>query len=853
MRLLASAAVLLASFGSVGVCQESRPPAARAKRTRRTVDDTGMRLESIAYDLMYSRMEGDEIAYVFRNPVLRAGDVVVEAERGVLILDAEEYSRQVATSEPSGDPLKPGPALPPTAGRDLYADADLAARTGGPVAKGPVLDLQEVPFRAALRTLFFDGDVHVRRGDRSTVGGAAFLVDVAAGRVLVVDGQLRMDLDNPARPLSLLARARLIRQEASGVTSLTDCEITSCEFAVPHYHVRSRDLELRSVSRQEVFVNSRDNRLTLTDVGSIPLPDLAVYSSDFRYLPLEQAAIGLSRRDGFFVRTLWGREFREFGEQFNEAIGVTGKFKGHWSVNLDWMSRRGPGIGGTVTYETEGVYKGEATAYLLRDHGENSQFLSTVYREDLTYRGMFHTTDRIFASKDTWLDVEISKLSDANFLPEFYPNVFKTEKYWENLVYYRTAGEEASLTSLFKTEFNEFRPNFETGVERGGPPPSETLSFPNVDGRFYPAPVADLPLPAGLFGEAAERPLELVYSGAVFGGYLERYFSQADYQPSFQPAPLDVSNQRALEFTTVHEISAPFSFGVAKLVPFFEFRATGASNSLPSSGVATGLGEDPDSISQLLSTAGARLGSHLEGDAGPFRHTVDTRIEYRNSFDETESGDRFIPFYDTKQPGVQEVLLLDLRNRFSMRDSDTLENLTFADLRVAVPYFVNADRDNGGDSWGPMRVDFRFDLGPRFVVPDFRLRYRSVIDPNDASRLKSDFSVLVSPFGPELDLSVSYRETPNSYEALAVGASYRLDRKWYVDFIEQYDFLAEQSIQTKVALRRYEHDWALEVAFGYDTSDNELSITFSVIPLATGGDRPRDRFVAPTTTFRGFY
>jgi hypothetical protein len=810
----------------------------------------------ISYDGLYTRVEGAEYVFIFRNPEYRDGELVITAERGVAFFGAEEYTRAILaeSQKKDGDGLRPGPNLPPTVGRDVLREAKRRIESNSPIARGPTLDLTEFPFRAALRALYFDGDVRVRQGNKSSVAAGAVLVDVAAGRVLLVDGALRFDLNANNRPLALLARARIVRQEISGETHLSDADLTTCEFAVPHYHVRSDDVSIHAVSRDEVFVAATNNRLDLAGPGSVPIPDLALYSTDLKFFPIESIAAGASGRDGLFLRTQFGREFTDLGDGFNQALGIDGKFKGHWSANLDFMSKRGVGVGGSIEYQTSGAYRGETKFYALNDHGENIGFLSDVYKESESLRGQFHTINRVYAgSPRSWIDLELSYLSDPLFLPEFEPSKFKTEKYPETVAYYRTAGDSLSLSALAKTSLNEFQPIVEEGVQKGGVPPSETFAMPFIDGRFYQSPILALPVPGGIAGPGAERPLELYYRASADTGLLERHFSQAEYNPSFTPPPIDPLDQRAAVATTAQELSLPFSLGVAKFIPYFEARGTAESQSIPTSGLATGLGSSPDNVSQFLGTAGARIGTHLEGDAGSLRHSIDFNANYRNQFDASTPGDEFIPFFGIPGQNELEVIEFDLRNRLSWRDRDTRERLTFADLRITIPYYPNPARDNKGNDLGVLRPDFRFDFGPQFVVPDLRVRFRAQLDPYTFDTNKSDTVAIVSPFGPEVDFSLAYRQARGDYEAFAAGASVRIGRKWDLDVLEQYDFQTNESIAQRISLRRYEHDWALEVSFTFDTSDNFKSITFSIIPLLGAGDRPRDRYVVPTPTFRGFY
>jgi hypothetical protein len=825
--------------------QDSRPADARRQNA-----PAGLQQGSLSFELAYSRVEGDEYIYILRAPELRSADAVVTAERGVLILDGEEYKKLV---QQGGDPLKPGPSIPSPRERDLLAEARRRARDTA-VARGPALDLKEAPFQEALRALYLEGDVRVRAGaDRASTASAIFL-DLTSGRLLMIDGAVRYDVESGGRPLSIAVRAKLIRQDLSGVSTFSDAELTTCEFAVPHYHIRADELSLTWVSRDELLIDTTESKLVFDQSASIPLPDASLFSSDLKYLPIEAISTGHSRRDGTFLRTRWGRDFKDLGKELNESLGIDGPFRGHWAIDVDVLSRRGPALGGELEYETQGSYRGRTWGYYLSDRGTNRGFLSNVFEEHEATRGILQTQNRFVTGDRSWLDLELTANSDPLFYPEFFPGDFKRQKYNENVIYYRTAGDTLSFTGLAKTSAPAFEPVVETGVFSGAPTPSETDAYPFFDGRFHPAPIAQFPVPAGISGAAAGRDLDLIYHGRANFGLLERHYSDGSLSAAFPaPPPIQALDQRAVRFDTSHEFSAPFSLGLGKIVPYFEARETLTDRSVPFPAPPFGLGTSEENLSRALLTAGLRAGSHLERDFGGIRHLVDVLIDYRDQFDATERSTRFIQFDAVDALDRRAHIDFDLRNRFSLKDSVSGARWTFADLRAVIPYYPDPQRDNGGDTVGSIRTDARFDFGPRFAIPDFRIRSRTLFDDDDHRTQKSDSTVIASPFGPEVDFSVAYRESRSDYRALAMGLSSRIGRKWDLDVIEQFDFVDNRAIQQRVALRRYSHDFAIEISFTFDTNDNSQSISVAILPLLGGRDRPRDRFFVPEPLLRGFY
>lgn len=806
----------------------------------------------LRYEKAYTVVDGDELEMILRDVRFQTRGFVISAQRGVLFVGAEEYvDAMMSLREEAAKALEPGPESPSVSSRDLRAEAEKRMDAAS-LADGPALQIPELPLQRALRALYVEGDVEVRDELGHTASCDSLLFDASAGRLLLIGAEARMypRAGESRKPLSL--RAKVLRQELPGVVHAHDAFFTSCELAVPHYHARATDLRIVSVSNSEALIDARENELQIEGLPAVPLPDLSVYSTDLKYFPLEAVAVGRSRRDGEFVRTRWGHDFREIGDEVNRSLGIDGNFKGHWSLDFDVLAARGIGFGPTLTYETPGAYRGETTGYFLSDRGANQGFLSDVYRETSADRGRIHTINRVqLGSKQTWLDVELSHSSDPLLRPEFFPVELKREKEFENVLYFRSAKDSLSMTGLLKSQIDPFEPIVETGISPGGTPPSQTNALPFLDARFYSAPIAELPLPGGTSSRAGSMPL--LYSARVDAGYLERHFSEAELRPQLGVTQVNPLDQRAWRFDTVHNFSTPFKAQVANVVPFFEVRQTSASATAAPGSTPFAPGTSEEDASRLLASAGARAGSHLEGELGSIRHVMDFTVDYRNTFESSEPGTKFIPFDEVDPLDRTERFLLEMRHRLGSIASEDLRQATFADVRVAVPYFPNPNRDNGGDTLGDLRTDARLDLGRDFTVPGLRIRSRALTDPYEFKTRKSDHVITANPFGSELDVSVAYREARPFYDAVAIGASYLIGDKWAIDALEQFDLRNDKALEQRLSLRRYGHDWVFELSFSFDTNDNSQSISFTIFPTFGAPTRPRDRYILPEPTFRGFY
>jgi len=165
----------------------------------------------------------------------------------------------------------------------------------------------------------------------------------------------------------------------------------------------------------------------------------------------------------YLLRTFRFGSDSELGTFFKTAWNPydLGLYRNDWSevtLNLDWYSERGIGMGADVQYETPTGF-GFVTTYRISDQGDTERDGSPLTE---TNRGRVLWRHREFLAYDWRLDLEFAYRSDRDFLPTFFREEFEEGKAQETLLYLRKIVENRAYTVLLTTRINDF----DTYVER---------------------------------------------------------------------------------------------------------------------------------------------------------------------------------------------------------------------------------------------------------------------------------------------------------------------------------------------------------------------------------------------------
>jgi hypothetical protein len=467
-------------------------------------------------------------------------------------------------------------------------------------------------------------------------------------------------------------------------------------------------------------------------------------------------------------------------------------------LNADGWSERGPALGVEGEYQREDFY-GEIESYYIRDSGKDSVGGDDVEAasED---RGRLLWRHRHYLPQDWELTLEYSKITDRNFLNEFYETEDETEKRQETLLYLKKQQREQAFTLLATLRSNDW----------------QTLT------DYYPQ------LGYNIIGHSLWDD-RLTY-------FQDSELSVARYRPD---EDLQVRGSHSeLVADTIHEIDIPLKLGPVNLVPFGEVRLSYFSEVADRSG----------SEDRFAGRFGGRAAAHawrvyenvesafwdLHGlrhihvfDAGAYAAANNLRSIELIPFDVAEMGTPVVQ-------GVDEVGVVDVgwRQRFQTKrgpeDRRQVVDWLVLDLE-AVFYNQRQTPELAPDG---RKANNRIDFAADWRVTD------SVTVWQDTNFHLNDGTLDVFAVGttvthtPRLSYTVGHRYIPDGDSAQTLfGFNYRINRKWQVLVREYYDFDRGENAQTDFILARRLHRWLMRVRVQLDPGEDESFVGLEFLPM----------------------
>lgn len=370
----------------------------------------------------------------------------------------------------------------------LYGDSTLTARRAR-------VNLDSTTVEA-------EGDVSVQR-----VGpdGRAVLWRGERIRYNYVDGTLSADEFRFGQPPFFAAGRHLEGGKTNTVQTAVDAVLTTDDVADPDYKIKARSITI-----------SRDRTVTATDatavIGGVPVMFFPSYSRTLTSHKYFWTAV-----PGY--RSTWG------------AFAL-GAYHQNWSTNvqtsleLDFYSKRGPGIGPSVEYNLGRWGKGQGTFYYVHDRDPGLDPFgqdNPNNRQRLALSHQANPWDDFYATAALW------QQGDPDIIRDFFQNEYR-ENTPQPLTYF---------------EAEQLWKNFSLGV----------LVTPQVN-SFQPAVER---LPEVFFNGARQQlgPTPLYYDSQSSVGYYR--FASGDYGSL---------NYEAFRADTYHQLTVPYTlFGFLNVLP----------------------------------------------------------------------------------------------------------------------------------------------------------------------------------------------------------------------------------------------------------------------------------------------
>jgi hypothetical protein len=623
---------------------------------------------------------------------------------------------------------------------------------GGEPAAGVLID------DARLVELYLDGNVSVEEGDELISGASAFQLDNRTGVATVVEGELRT-MTRGGQPL--VVRYERLRRLQDGSLELAGLTYTSCDFGLPHWHIRTPWARLQPTPDGRLL-NTAENTVKIGSVPILMWPGYDVNIDRDRLL-IHGLHLGHSSRFGTEIETDWEGDASAFAGGVAGLFGHQGPVSAEWDLKLNHYSRRGWFLEPAITYSTDSS-RGLLFGSYIDDHADEDEL--DVPIEDET-RGRIDLQHRTRVGEHGTLDIEVSRQSDANYLNEYHEREFRQGKEQETYVNYRHVVDNHARSALASTRLNDF----DTQVEY----------LPRLEARQ-----AGQMLPGGLVLTAREfvdnaRRLPDDDSGLpsdrnVRGGVA------ADLS-----WPLDLPNGDRLQVLGSVDLT-----GFDRTVDDgSELRTTGAAG-----------------VQWSRVYTGTRAAHSETWNIDGLRHVLQPRIGYRDRSVSADPGELL---------QIDELETLDDDARFEIGVRDRIQThqdgrvVTVLDVDVAVPYFTRADRDNDGRAWGLLLLDATWMPGADLpLLRDARLRWRTEFD-TDTDHWQESFASFSTTFGRDRRLRLSNDRVFREFDFRTLSLEQALNEKWSVAVFYQEDALLNETARSGLLLRQLAHCWYIDL------------------------------------------
>lgn len=311
----------------------------------------------------------------------------------------------------------------------------------------------------SVQAVYLAGNIVMTEGPRTTRADEIFY-DFVNQRALVINASMRMF--NEARGVPIYLRAEQLGRVSKDIFEARDITLTNSEFYFPQISVTASKMvlltgdaleERQRLAEPAEQAKKQEGRLedVRAKVGDFSFFKWSRLTTDFGRpdIPLSQIRFGNDSEFGTSVETRW------------HLAKLLGWAEPEWlksELAADYFSERGPGAGIEAEYETDKMF-GELLSYIIDDRGEDDLGRVRTRRNlepDRDLRGRFSFRHHQYLPDDWQLTVEVSYLSDRNFLEWLYRNEFYTDKEQETLVYLKKIQDNWGFSVLAKARINDF-------------------------------------------------------------------------------------------------------------------------------------------------------------------------------------------------------------------------------------------------------------------------------------------------------------------------------------------------------------------------------------------------------------
>jgi len=750
---------------------------------------------------------------------------------------------------------------------DIEADQALVWSRGGLAQQ--MLDNLRSPQGAASKELEFylAGNVEIRQGNvdgTRVLHACEIYYDVNRNAAIAIKADVEFHRIGYPDPIHF--RAQEMRQLSADKFEIDKAELFSSKLpSDPGFkiYLASAVVEEKKVPRRSIFGRQFYDRKTgapMTETQRIVTARNAVFKlEDFPvlYTPYLQADANdpLGPIEGFTVgaNRIYGFQIGTSLDVFDLLAIDPAPFT-RWRLDLDYLSRRGPGIGTAYDYRYDewltlpAQNVGMVRAWGLRDAG--SDILGGPRPEAEThpdYRGRFLWRQNVQELPYNFtFQSQLAALSDRNFLEQYFKLEFDNDVNQNTYTYVKQDLGQFAWTGLVEQRMRSWV--------------NETNWLPRVDGYALGLSFFDL----------------FTYSAHASAGYGQLMITN-DNLPLVSPLT-DVQNSTA-RLDLRQEVGLPFYLGPVKVVPYGLLDLTYYSNALNGSddgriyggaGLRSSLPLSrlyADAHSDYFNVSGLYhkivLGSNYFYAESSDPYTMYAQLD-RLHDDASDQALRDIrplyqagtptqmflassPLFDPQTYAIRrlldnrvdtvddiQVLQLDLRQRLQTKRGlpGNQHVIDWMTLDMSVSLFPNGNRDNFGKSFSFLEYDYVWNIGDRTSLVS-----TGWYDPFDnGPRMYTVGAFLNRP--DRTTFYLGYRQIdPVQSRAVSGTVGYVFSPKYSMVGGVSYDFGLGQSLANSVVFTRTGTDLQVSVGFTYYPLQNNFGVTFEILPNLVGQSR----------------
>jgi len=653
--------------------------------------------------------------------------------------------------------------------------------------------------RETITGAYLEGDVIVSRGDRSMRGPSAYY-DFITDRAILVDPVFRTV--QKQRNIPVYIRAAEARVLSAREIWFRDAKITTSDFYSPGYHIGAKTAYIMDNTPYDdkgVRIGERSWCARLKhstfNIRGLPVLYTPYTASDLTEgnTALRKIQVGRHGRFGFGVETEW-HLFRLLGLLRPEG------FRGRFS--FDYYDRGV--LSGVDLKWARPKYSGYAKIFGLVDRRQEDSFGDD--REDISaprYRGRALIRHKQLLPENWQLQLEMSYMCDRNFLEQFFSEEFYAAKEQETLLYLKKQRDDWAFDVLAQMRINRFLSQAESAPE---------LGFTLIGRRL-----ANI---ATFYHE----------SRAGFKRYrIDNALAQED-------------SEFMVRLDTRNELQFPLEIGPVNVVPYAVGRVTWWS-------------DEPDrgQHGRLYGQTGVKANMHFWRvyskvrsrlwDLNRLRHIISPEITAFIAGDGDVNPDNLFPM----DPDVEQHLdgqggvAFGVRQRLQTKRGRPghEHNVDWMRFDVMCGFY-----GNGAD---PVPGDGRFFLyRPEYSLGRNHVNFDYTWNISDSTAFLADLNYDVDSsrvrranvgFAVARDPRLRYyaglryiKDVDSSVGTFAVN--YRINRKYTLSFVEQYDFQFEggQNLTTAITITRKLPRWYAAFSFVFNQADDEVTMVVSFWP-----------------------